>query len=84
MSKETHSSPLADMQLMAPFTTNWMFNPYAAGGLFGRYKMMQKPKKKKDMGTHLRKLSESFPMDTNMTGFRLFSKIFGSLCFGRK
>ena len=28
------------------------------------------------MGTHLRVLSESFPMNTNMTGFRWFSKIF--------
>ena len=26
------------------------------------------------MGTHLRELSESFPMNTNMTGFRCFSK----------
>ena len=36
------------------------------------------------IGTHLRVLSESFPMNTNMTGFRLFSKIFVSLWFGRK
>ena len=28
------------------------------------------------MGTHLRVHSESFPMNTNMTGFRGFSKIF--------
>ena len=28
------------------------------------------------MGTHLTVLSESFPMNTNMTGFRWFSKIF--------
>ena len=27
------------------------------------------------MGTHLRALSESFPMNTNVTGFRWFSKI---------
>ena len=26
---------------------------------------------------------ESFPMNTNMTGFRWFSKIFASLCFGQ-
>ena len=32
------------------------------------------------MGTHLKVLSESFPMNTNMTGFRWFSKIFASLC----
>ena len=28
------------------------------------------------MGTHLRVLSESYMMDTNMAGFRCFSKIF--------
>ena len=33
------------------------------------------------MGTHMRELSESFPMNTNVTGFRWFSKIFASLCF---
>ena len=32
------------------------------------------------MGTHLRVLSKSYPMNTNMTGFRWFSKIFSSLC----
>ena len=36
------------------------------------------------MCTHLRVLSESYPMNTNMTGFRWFSKLFASLCFGRK
>ena len=36
------------------------------------------------MGTHLRVLGESFPMNTNMTGFRWFSKILSSLCFGWK
>ena len=30
------------------------------------------------MGTHTRELSESYPMNTNMTGFRRFSKIFAS------
>ena len=35
-------------------------------------------------GTHLKILSESYPMSTNMTGFRCFSKIFSSLCFGQK
>ena len=34
------------------------------------------------MGTHLRVLSESYPMNTNMTWFRCFSKTFASLCFG--
>ena len=36
------------------------------------------------MGTHLRVLSGRYPMNTNMTGFGWFSKIFASLCFGRK
>ena len=31
------------------------------------------------MGTHLRVLSKSYPMNTNMTGFRWFSKMFASL-----
>ena len=30
-------------------------------------------------GTHLRVLSESYPMNTKMTGFRCFSKILASL-----
>ena len=33
------------------------------------------------MGTHLRVLSESYPMITNMTGFRCFSKLFAFLSF---
>ena len=36
------------------------------------------------MGTHLRVLSESSPMNTNITGFRWFSKIFASLSFWTK
>ena len=32
-----------------------------------------------DMGTHMRVLCESYPMNTNMTGFRCFSKIWFSL-----
>ena len=36
------------------------------------------------MGTHLRVLSKSFPMDANKTGFQWFSKIFASLFFGWK
>ena len=35
------------------------------------------------IGTHLRALSESYPMNTNMSGFRWFSKIAVSLCFGQ-
>ena len=35
------------------------------------------------VGTHLRVLNESHTMNTNiLTGFRWFSKIFASLCFG--
>ena len=36
------------------------------------------------MGTDLRVLSESSSINTNMIGFRWFSKIFVSLCSGRK
>ena len=36
------------------------------------------------MGTHLRELSESYPMNTNMTGFRWLSKILPSLWFWTK
>ena len=36
------------------------------------------------MGTHLRVLSQSYLMNNNMTGFRWFSKIVASLCFGPK
>ena len=34
-------------------------------------------------GTHLVVLSESYPINANMTGFKWFSKIVVSLCFGR-
>ena len=50
-------------------------NPYAAGGLFGQYKKMQKNVKLLkpwQMGTHLRVLGESFQMNTKTTGFRCF------------
>ena len=36
------------------------------------------------MGTHLRALSESYPMNTNMTGFRCFSILIAFLSHGRK
>ena len=45
--------------------------------------MTEKWPKPWHMGTHLRVLSESYPMNTNMTGFKWFSKIFASLCFGQ-
>ena len=41
-------------------------NPYAAVGKFGQYKMVQKSVKwlkPLQMGTHLKVLSESFPMN---------------------
>ena len=54
-----------------------MLNPYAAGGKFDQYKMVQKSTlkwlKSWHMCTHLRVLSERYPMNTNMTGFRWFS-----------
>ena len=57
-------------------------NPYA-GGWFCQYKMTPKKDEKWlkpwHMGTHLRALSESYPMNTNMTGFSWFSKIFAPL-----
>ena len=36
------------------------------------------------MGTQLRALNKSFLMNTNMTGFRWFTEMFASLCFGAK
>ena len=33
-------------------------------------------------GTHIIVISKSYLMNTNMTGFLYFSKIFASLCFG--
>ena len=36
------------------------------------------------MDTHQSVLNESYPMNTNMTGFKWFSKFFASLCFGWK
>ena len=55
--------------------------PYAAGGWFGQYTMWQKNLKRPTenlahMGTHLKVLNKSYPMNTNMTGFRWFSKRF--------
>ena len=60
-------------------------NPYAAGSLFGHYKMMQNTNKMTvtladGYSPKSTLLSESYPM----TGFRWFQKIFASLYFGRK
>ena len=44
---------------------------------FDKYKMMQKHAKRLKpwhIGTHLRVLSDSFALNTNMTGFRMFLK----------
>ena len=35
------------------------------------------------MGTHLRVLCKSYHINTNMTGFKWFSKEFVSMCFGK-
>ena len=60
------------MLLMANLaSTNWCKSP-------------QKWLKPWHMGTHLRVLCKSYPMNTNKTGFRWFSKIFAPLRFGRK
>ena len=64
----------------------------AEGSWFGQYKMMQKrflknPEKLLKpwhMGVHPKVLSESFLMNTNMPGFRCFSKDFAPLCLGQK
>ena len=47
-------------------------------------KIPEKSLKPWHMGTHLRVLCEGYPMSTNMTGFRWFSKMFAFLCIGRK
>ena len=47
-------------------------------------KNSEKWRKPWQMGTHLKVLGESFPMNTNMTGFRWFSIFFTSSWFGRK
>ena len=36
------------------------------------------------IGTHPKVLGDSYPMSTNTTGLRSFSKIFASSCFGQK
>ena len=61
-----------------------IFNPYAAGGQLANTKWCKNPgkwPKPWHVGTHLRVLSESYPMNTNLTGFRWFSRIFVSLRF---
>ena len=63
-------------------------NLYAGGGLnLTHTKWCEKPVKwlkPWHIGIPHRVLSKSYQINTNMTGFRGFSKIFASLCFGRK
>ena len=47
------------------------------------YKKIEKWLKHRHMGTDLNDLGRSFPMNTNMTGFRWFSHVYASLLFGR-
>ena len=52
----------------------------------GQYKMMQNTKKilkPWHIGTYLRVLNESYPMNTTMTGFSFFKSLcIAFLCFG--
>ena len=54
--------------------------------LFSQYRTMKKKAgkilKPWLVGSLLRVMNESYLMNTNMTGFRWFSKFFASLCFG--
>ena len=47
-------------------------------------KILEKWLKPWYMGTHLRVLGNSYPMNTNLTGFRWFLENFASLCLGGK
>ena len=61
---------------------NYVPNPHTTGCWLGKYKMMQKAwkwLKLWQMGTHLRVLSESYPINTKMTGRRLLSQICAAL-----
>ena len=50
---------------------------------FANAKLRKKTPETMAYGIHLRVLNESYPMNTNMTGFRCFSKTFAFLCFGQ-
>ena len=63
--------------IMSTYNNQKCFNPCAGDGLFGQYKIMQKTLRNDwNPGTWI--LSESYPMNTNMIGFRWFSEIFTS------
>ena len=64
-------SSLNPMLLVANLATKWRKNP----------EFFLKPW---HMGTHLKVLCKTFSINTNMTGFKCFSKTFASLCFGWK
>ena len=73
---EEHTLLLTLMLRVANLTnTKWGKNPW---------EITETSLKQWQMGTHLKVLNESYPMNTNMTWFRWFSKIFVYLCFGRK
>ena len=63
-----------------------ILKPYAAGGKFGQHKINMQTilnmTETRNPSTWV--LSESHRMNTNMIGFRWFSKIFASLSFGQK
>ena len=55
------------------------FNPYTAGDLFGQYKTNKQTDnrlKHRHMGTHRRVLSESYPINSNMTGLMDIKQLF--------
>ena len=60
-----------------------LMNDFANTKIENDAKNLKKYLKPWHMGTHLRALRESYPMNTNMTGFRCFSKIFAFLRFGQ-
>ena len=64
-----------------------ILNHYAAAGYIAQYKVTQKMKrwlKPWHMSTNLTVPSESYPINTNIRGSRCFSKLFASVCVGRK
>ena len=82
--------------LLSFLPTQWP-NPFRPGDLRDSFvsimlvtnltnaKIFKKPEKWWNpwcLGTHLRVLRDSYPMNTKLTGFRWFSKDFASLCFG--
>ena len=78
--RNEHRDVIATLLLFGNVVVSLNINPYAVGGLFGPYNMMQKAQKSLKpwhMGTHLRVLSEIYPMNTNM---REVYMVFKNLC----